>query len=128
MADVAGVLLDEVQEDAAEVRAFAATGDVGAELVQAAARAQCRVDRGPGAGRRFPPEGAQLPGGVLGGGAIGPVGVAVPVHRVPGRADRNTEPQTREVAVLDVRQVLEQTAQGDGGCANGGPQSGGVQA
>jgi hypothetical protein len=46
---VAGVLLDEVQEYAAEVGAFAATGGVGTELVQPA-RAECFLDDGTGAG------------------------------------------------------------------------------
>lgn len=46
---VAGVLLDEVKENAAEVGTFAATGGVGAKLVQPA-RAERLVDDGTGAG------------------------------------------------------------------------------
>ncbi|MGW1226740.1 hypothetical protein [Streptomyces sp. NPDC001515] len=45
---MAGVLLDEAEENPAEVGAFAAASGVGAELVQPA-RAQRLVDHGAGA-------------------------------------------------------------------------------
>ena len=127
VADVPRVLLDQVDQDAPQAGRPAVRSLMPGELAQVAV-GQGLGDRGAGPAHRVLPQRIELPGGVPGGRVPFPVGVGVPVHRVPRRSQVTSEQPPGEVLVLDQGQVLEQAAQGHRRGADGRLQAGRVQA
>jgi hypothetical protein len=120
---VPAVLLDQVAHEAPKAGVAAVgPGNVN-ELVESAV--------GEGGAESRPrlfdgviPEGIELCRGVGGGRGELPVGFGLPVDRVPRRAGRRPAELGAGVVLLDQREVLEQTAEGQRTGADAGLQPG----
>src|ERR1035438_7861014 len=111
MAVVPGVLLDQVEQDPSQAGCPAVGQGAPGQPVQAAVGQRLR-DQGAGAGHGVLPERQELLGGLPRGRVPVPVGVGVPVHRVPrGLRVSPVQPLGAPI-VLDTGQVLEHPAQG----------------
>ena len=100
VAVVAGVLLDHVHEDPAQAGSSAVGPGAPRRLRQAAVRQHLGEDLTRAVDRLLP-EREQLLGRVLGGRVPVPVGVGVPVHRVPRLRQISPAHPVREPVVLD---------------------------
>lgn len=126
MADVARVLLDQVDEQTAQAGDLT-IGPARAQPVQIAVGQRLR-GHSPRASYRVLPQRTKLLGRVLSGCVPDPVRVGVPVGGVPGSARTAAEELGGERQGLDERQVLQQPAQGERRRADRGAQARLIQA
>src|SRR6266567_2141307 len=95
MAVVPRVLLDQMEQDPSQAGCPTVGPGAPGQPLQAAV-GHCLRDQGAGAGHGVLPERLELLGGVLGGRVPVPVGVGLPVHRVPWERSLALAGATRE--------------------------------